>query len=383
MDIVGKITKHSTDVPLKTSKDELLNGLNNKNITNYIKECVNWIDNKSTQIRSFSEEELIWIDNQVKFRFGRAYDKIIKNKWDDIYPHIMSNQKINRWLKPSDNTYEKVQNSYNTWGEYRHGETTGQVIIFNLLRANADDNLLLPIIMVDTMGPSPYSYWAYNRKHKLGEHILFPLCSHRIEYIKGLNDNTSWHNKLDKLVFRGVTTSPLVSTINNGIVKSSRVQIVSQWYDKSWANLGFNRIIDSTKKHPKWSEYESLVNSLVKPHMSIPDMLKYKFILCPEGQDIGTSFGWILASNSVPICPYPFVYEVWFFNTLEPWKHFIPCKPDGSDIEELMYWANNHDEECKIIGENGRKHMEKMLDPDLYIQVLRDMYKLWNLQHRE
>lgn len=357
--------------------------LNNKKLTPMIIECIKWIKEESMkERRKKTEEEEIWIDNQVKFRFGRAYDKIINCKWEEIYPHVTKTQNINRWLTPLDNTYDKVFLAYNNWAEYRHGENAGQVQIFNTLSPDKPDNILLPIIMVDTMGPSSCPYWAYNRKYNSNDHIIFPLCSHRIEYSKALNDPVSWNNKSHKLIFRGVTTSPLVSIITNGITKSSRVEIVSKWYKKSWADLGFNKIIDSTKNHPKWSEYQTLVNSMLKTHLSMFDMMKSKFILCIEGQDVSTSFGWVLTSLCAPIHPYPFVFEVWYFNDLTPWVHFIPCKPDGSDIEELMNWAQYHDEECRIIAENGRKHMEKMLDPFLYIEVLRRMYSLWDMKHK-
>ena len=355
--------------------------LHDSNVPSFIIEHLKWIQKQATTINpTLTTEDDQWVDLQVKFRFGKAYDLILNKKWVELYPIIQPDQKINRWLTPLDKSYALVKKAYNDWGEYRFNEAAAQVMVYNMLSDNKASNILLPIIMVDTMGPSKFSYWAYNRKVGTGQHILWPLCSHWAEFMKGLNDTTVWADKQHKLIFRGVTTGPLVSTIHNDKIKSSHTEIINQWAHKPWADLGFNKIIDSTKNDPKWSQFKDKVLSLQKPSLKIEVMLKSRFILCIEGNDVSTSFGWVLASHCVPIHPYPFIYEVWYFQNLQPWVHFIPCKPDGSDIEEQVEWAQSHDPECQKIAQQGRSYMAKMIDPILFVEVLKRMYQMWNLR---
>jgi hypothetical protein len=45
---------------------------------------------------------------------------------------------------------------------------------------------------------------------------------------------------------------------------------------------------------------------------------------------------------------------------MKEWEHYIPIKPDLSDIEEKYKWAIENDDKCKKIAENGRIFAEKL-----------------------
>jgi hypothetical protein len=165
-------------------------------VTPYIKENVNWTikeNLKSRRERTPEEEE--WIRIQVEFRFGKWYQKILIGK-KDIYPK-KNFINTNRNLTSSDVTYKKIKEAYNGWGEYQYGEMLGQILIYNILSEIKSD--ILPILMVDFMGSYPYPLWTYNRLVEDNNHILFPLCFHRIEASKGLEDTTKWTKKIINL----------------------------------------------------------------------------------------------------------------------------------------------------------------------------------------
>jgi hypothetical protein len=46
---------------------------------------------------------------------------------------------------------------------------------------------------------------------------------------------------------------------------------------------------------------------------------------------------------------------------LEPWVHYIPMQPDGSNAEEMVQWVGDHDEEAHMIAERGRLFMYDLL----------------------
>src|ERR1700733_601453 len=357
----------------------MMDVLNDIEISQRIKENIAWI-NKELSLKNIisSEVDKEWINKQILFRYGNAYYYIINKQWDKIDLKKNKNVNIKRWLYATDNTINKINIVYQSWANYRYDETVGQIALYNILSENKPMNILLPIIMVDTIGSNKIPLWTYNRQAGLKEHILWPLCSHVIEFNNGLNDKIQWQDKKFNLIFRGVTTGPLLSQMQNGKFKSSRFEIINQLFNNQNIDVGFTKIIEATKNDPKWNDYKNQVENLLKPRLTIIDMLNNKLILCIEGNDISTAFGWVLASNSVPIHPYPFVYEAWYFESLTPWVHFIPCCHDGSDIINLLEWAKNNDYHCEKIAIAGREYMKKMLNPTLYIEILKQMYNIWN-----
>lgn len=91
-----------------------------------------------------------------------------------------------------------------------------------------------------------------------------------------------------------------------------------------------------------------------KDWMSIPEQLGYRYILAPEGNDVATSLKWIMNSNSVALTP-PLEYETWFMEgRLVPGEHFIGLKPDYSDLDEKIDWAERHPGEVARINRNAK-----------------------------
>ena len=49
---------------------------------------------------------------------------------------------------------------------------------------------------------------------------------------------------------------------------------------------------------------------------------------------------------------------------MEPWVHYIPIKPDFSDLEDKMQWLETHDEEAKEIADNAYEFMLLHREPE-------------------
>ncbi len=86
-----------------------------------------------------------------------------------------------------------------------------------------------------------------------------------------------------------------------------------------------------------------------KPHISMYDHLRYKFILTIEGNDVATNLKWVMSTNSLAVMPRP-TYETWFMEgTLVPNYHYVEIRPDFSDLEERMQYYIDHPEEAEAI----------------------------------
>ena len=96
------------------------------------------------------------------------------------------------------------------------------------------------------------------------------------------------------------------------------------------------------------------------------EMLEYKYQIDIDGEvNAWSGLWWKLYSNSV-VFKVDSHYEQWYYKDMKEWEHYIPIKPDLSDIEEKYRWALENDEKCKQIAENSR-NFAKELDYDRVI----------------
>jgi hypothetical protein len=100
----------------------------------------------------------------------------------------------------------------------------------------------------------------------------------------------------------------------------------------------------------------------VKPFMSIPDQLQYKFIMSIEGNDLASNLKWIMSSNSVCLMRAP-RNESWFMEgRLVPGEHFVQVKDDFSDVDEKVQELLERPEESRRIIANANAYSAQFAD---------------------
>ncbi|MRT94259.1 glycosyl transferase family 90 [Ancylomarina sp. 16SWW S1-10-2] len=126
--------------------------------------------------------------------------------------------------------------------------------------------------------------------------------------------------------------------------QTHRARFMEKYYNHPMCNVG--KVNDPTV-HPEWN----------KDRMTIEEHLKYKFILCLEGNDVASNLKWVMSSNSLAVMPKP-KFETWFMEgTLIPDYHYVLINDDYSNLEEKMiYYINNHDKAEQIV-ENAHKYV--------------------------
>ncbi|MDL2290264.1 lipopolysaccharide biosynthesis protein [Paludibacteraceae bacterium OttesenSCG-928-F17] len=122
------------------------------------------------------------------------------------------------------------------------------------------------------------------------------------------------------------------------------------------------RFLEQYSTHPMCNVGQvntDMNNHFLKNRLTIEEQLKYKFILCLEGNDVASNLKWVMSSNSIAVMPKP-KHESWFMEgTLIPDYHYILIKDDFSDLEErLTYYINHTSEALKII-ENAHNHISE------------------------
>lgn len=156
----------------------------------------------------------------------------------------------------------------------------------------------------------------------------------RFRHFQFVNDLVPFEKKKDLLIGRSHASQP------------HRILFLEKYFNHPICNIGQ---INHNENSEKWNI----------GRLTIAEHLKYKFILCLEGNDVATNLKWVMSSNSLAVMPKP-TYESWFMEgTLIPNVHYIEIKPDYSDLEERLTFYINHPDEAKEIVKNANHYVKQ------------------------
>ncbi len=162
--------------------------------------------------------------------------------------------------------------------------------------------------------------------------ILLKLNQIRHYYF--VKDRMVFDEKLPMIVWRGKTTQP------------ERTEFLQRFHGSPVCDVG--------------DTYKKMAGTIyAKPFMSIPEQLRYKYVLSIEGYDVATNTKWIMASNSVCFMRKP-RFETWFMEgALIPDMHYVQLKDDHSDLEEKVAFYNAHPDLAKAIVANANRYVNQ------------------------
>lgn len=153
-----------------------------------------------------------------------------------------------------------------------------------------------------------------------------------------------WQAKLDKLVWRGVTTG-------GGL----RRRFVQELAPLNNVDVKFNRAVQNRQA---WTGNRG-------EHLGWPltrrQLLAHKFVLSLEGNADSSGLKWMLRSNSVVVMPKP-TYETWLMEgLLRPYVHYLPLDAP-QDAPALLRWARANDAAVRQIVANAQDWVQRILD---------------------
>ena len=181
----------------------------------------------------------------------------------------------------------------------------------------------------------------------------------KVRHFVFLHDRIPFREKADLAVFRGACHQP------------HRKRFMERYFGSALVDCGDTSPAKDGAEHPEWH----------RPLITLYDHLKYKFILCLEGNDVASNLKWAMSSNSVAVMPRP-RYETWFMEgRLVPNYHYIEIKDDFSDLEEKIHYYVAHPEEAEAITRHAHEWIAQFQDPDRELLVsLLVMKKYFELQ---
>ncbi len=201
---------------------------------------------------------------------------------------------------------------------------------------------------------SPFPLFVFAKNKKFSGQLMLPdHCALGREYqiLSGIDlekREIPWEGRFPKLVWRGSASQGIVLNSEN-FRTISRVTLCE--LSKAFPNLidaGFTIYSQGADTVPQMEEYR-------KERLSYQELVKSKYQCWVDGNSASYSdSGWRFFSNSVVVKPESENIQ-WYYQALEPGKHYISVKANLEDLVEKVEYLQSHDAYAQEIAKNGRE----------------------------
>jgi hypothetical protein len=154
-----------------------------------------------------------------------------------------------------------------------------------------------------------------------------------------------WDQKIDSAVWRGGLSGEMlrIDAVKACLtIPNTDVKLVDNW------------------PRPEYNPKDT--PELFAEKIEAYDQCKYKAVFWIDGNCISSNVLWVFATGSVPILMNETCF--WFKNMIKPWVHYVPVRPDFSDLEKNIKWIFENDEEARKIADNALEFCRTQLSPE-------------------
>ena len=204
-----------------------------------------------------------------------------------------------------------------------------------------------------------------------------------IQNISPAREQYKWHDKENKIFWRGATTGGSYNLQNIDKLPRLSLVMLSSIYPK---------LIDA-----KFSQYpqitldeggeklRTVLNILQSNNVESvreADHLKYKYLISMDGNTAAWKrVPWIMYSNSV-LVKQETIATQWFYPAMKPYVHYVPVNENLTDLFSQIEWMKSHDTELQKISQNAHNFVKNNLMPEHIeahmVLILNEYHKLHN-----
>tara|TARA_R110001592_G_scaffold71194_3_gene217850 strand:+ start:35 stop:1054 length:1020 start_codon:yes stop_codon:yes gene_type:complete len=201
-----------------------------------------------------------------------------------------------------------------------------------------------------------------DRHYELKDTYLTNNTLPTIEAIKSMD--CKFKSKKSSVVFRGAITpySPKLIWLINGLRgykprgKARRLDLIKKYINNPRYNIAGSICHDDSNYNiPNADQY-------IKNHMTIKEMLTYRYVISVEGNDVASNLKWLMLSNSVVMMPTPTTVTWFMEDHLKPYVHYIPLKSNFSDLNKQFEWCEKNIDKCEQIAREATIYAMKFYD---------------------
>lgn len=119
-----------------------------------------------------------------------------------------------------------------------------------------------------------------------------------------------------------------------------------------------------------WSENKNIPDKYFADRVDHRTFFNHKIFFVVDGNVIASNHMYAFASGSVPFLVSNGI--CWFSKLIVPFVHYIPVKPDMSDLWKQIEWVNANDKQAEQIAINALKFANTYFSAEYQKQYIRD-----------
>ncbi len=178
-----------------------------------------------------------------------------------------------------------------------------------------------------------------------------------IETIEGAYSSIPWEKRKEVAFWRGASNDKGYTLENYRSKPRFLISLLSSLHP-NLIDAAFCRV------YPKEVEEEIQNLGLIQGNTPISLHLFYKYLPVLDGYMCTfPGFQWRLLSGSLTLKQESDEIQ-YFYSALKPYEHYLPIRPDMSDLVEKIRWAKEHDDACRMIAQKARQFAQKNLTPN-------------------
>lgn len=191
------------------------------------------------------------------------------------------------------------------------------------------------------------------------------------QYIRDLlGTQRPWGERSDQVLWRGATSGRgRVPAENDSLLEADvlpRIRMCALLQSRADVDAKIYRAVqDAGPEHENRFRREGLFDG---DHIHESRWLEHRYALDIDGNGNAWTnlFVRLLLGCCVIKVESPAGLRQWYYDRLVPWKHYVPVRPDMSDLIEKIDWRLQHSEECSRIAAAGQALARSMtLDGEL------------------
>lgn len=94
---------------------------------------------------------------------------------------------------------------------------------------------------------------------------------------------------------------------------------------------------------------------LLGTYVPFHEFLRYRYLIDADGHAAAWRSLFLKLSSGSLTMKLDSDQIEWYFDRLQPWKHYVPIRPTCEDLAERVLWAREHDEECRAMARAARE----------------------------
>ena len=201
------------------------------------------------------------------------------------------------------------------------------------------------------------------------------MSLNNVDTVKTINSmDIPFLDKCSNVVYRG-TVGPCMPLFNwyvrYGFRKSRRLTLIKKFSDHPMFDIGATDFSDV---------FGLRVDDLLKykrHKLTIEQMLTYRYIISVEGNDLASNLKWAMLSNSVVMMPKPTTCSWFMEDHLKPYVHYVPLKPNFSNLDKQFRWCESNVTKCEQIAKDSTKYARQFYNHLNETRLNKEVLKLY------